>query len=195
MTAGEEQSRQDDSSLQRKSHREHDPHGDGLLASSSGFEPPLFDGFHSGEVEILMSGRALNKDILDPACVADMNFQQRCTLNTLSSCRLWVARFDLIPTQRTGDPTVASQPCAWWQTGDACPAIRPGPPSAQSGTARATAPTASASPWHHAYIALVKKLPGAGFATFHRQWWRSVRWSLYWWPQDITASGGPGFRR
>ena len=127
--AGEEQSRQYDSSLQSKPHREHDPHSDGLLAPSGGFEPPLFDGFHRGEVEVLVSGRALNKHILDPACVADMNFQQRCTLNTLSSCRLWVAGFDLIPTQRTGDPTVASQPCAWWQTGDAC-ATRPGPPSA-----------------------------------------------------------------
>ena len=110
--AGEEQSRQDDSLFQRKSYREHDPHSDGLFAPSSRFEPPLFDGFHSGKVEILMSGRALNKDILDSACIADMNFQQRCTLNTLSSCRLWVAGFDLIPTQRTGNPTVASQSCA-----------------------------------------------------------------------------------
>ena len=73
--AGEEQSRQDDSLFQRKSYREHDPHSDELFAPSSRFEPPLFDGFHSGKVEILMSGRALNKDILDPACVADMNFQ------------------------------------------------------------------------------------------------------------------------
>ena len=96
-----------------------------------------------------------------------MNFQQRRTLNTLSSCGLWIAWFDLIPTQRTGDPTVASQPCAWWQTSDACPATRPDPPSTQSGTSRTAAPTTSASPRHHAYISLVKKLPGAGFATFH----------------------------
>jgi len=112
LLAGEEQSRQDDSSFQRKSYREHDPHSDGLLAPSGRFEAPLFDCFHSGEVEILVSGRALDQDLLDSACVADMNFQQRCTLNTLSSCRLWVAGFDLIPTQRTGDPTVASQSCA-----------------------------------------------------------------------------------
>jgi hypothetical protein len=165
--AGEEQSRQYDSSLQSKPHREHDPHSDGLLAPSGGFEPPLFDGFHRGEVEVLVSGRALNKHILDPACVADMNFQQRRTLNTLSSCGLWVAGFDMIPAQRTGDPTVASQPCAWWQTGDARPATRPGPPSAQSSTARATAPSASASARHDSYIPLVKEFAGAGFATFH----------------------------
>jgi hypothetical protein len=114
-----------------------------------------------------MSSRALNKDILDSACVVDMNFQQRRPLNALSSRRLWIAGFDLIPAERTGNTTVASQPCAWWQTGDACPATRPDPPSTQSGTSRTAAPTTSASPRHHAYISLVKKLPGAGFATFH----------------------------
>ena len=165
--AGEAWSQSYVGSLQRKAHREYDPHSDRLLAPSGGFELPLFDRFHSGEVEILVSSRALNKNILDSACVADMNFQQRCTLNTLSSCRLWVAGFDLIPTQRPGDPTVASQPCARWQTGDAC-ATRPGPPGAQSGPARATAPTTSPSPRHHTYISLVKELPGAGFTTFHR---------------------------
>ena len=110
--ADEAQSRQDDSSFQRKSYREHDPHRDGLFAPSGRFEPPLFDCFHSSEVEILVPSRALDQDVLNSACVADMNFQQRCTLNTLSSCRLWVAGFDLISTQRAGDPTVASQPCA-----------------------------------------------------------------------------------
>ena len=165
--ADEEQSRQDDSSFQRKSYWEHDPHRDGLLAPFGRFEPPLFDCFHSSEVEILVSSRALDQDVLDSACVTYINFQQRYTLNTLSSCRLWVAGFDLIPTQRPGDPTVASQPCARWQTGDAC-ATRPGPPGAQSGPARATAPTTSPSPRHHTYISLVKELPGAGFTTFHR---------------------------
>ena len=110
--ADEAQSRQDDGSFQRKSYREHDPHSDGLFAPSSRFEPPLFDGFHSGKVEILMSGRALYQDILDFACVTYVNFQQGRALEALSSRRLWVAGFDLIPTQRTGDPTVASQSCA-----------------------------------------------------------------------------------
>ena len=112
--AGEAQSRPDDSSFQRKSYREHDPHSDGLFAPSSRFEPPLFDGFHSGKVEILMSGRALDQDLLDSACVADMNFQQCRPLKALSSRRLWIAWFDLVPTQRTGNSTVASQSCAWW---------------------------------------------------------------------------------
>ena len=164
--AGEEQSRQYIGSLQRKSHWEHDPHSNGLLAPSGGFEPPLFDRFHSGEVEILVSSRALNKDILDSACIADMNFQQRRPLKTLSSRRLWIAGFDLIPAERTGNPTVASQPCAWWQPRDACPAC-PGPPGAQSSTARAAASTTSASPRHDSYIPLVKELTGAGFTTFH----------------------------
>src|SRR5215475_7169279 len=83
LLAGEEQSRQDDSSFQRKSYREHDPHSDGLLAPSGRFEAPLFDCFHSGEVEILVSGRALDQDVLDSACVTYMNFQQCCPLNTL----------------------------------------------------------------------------------------------------------------
>ena len=83
--AGEEQSQPYVGSLQGKSHRQHDPHSNGLLAPSGGFEPPLFDRFHSGEVEILVSGRALNQDILDSACVADMNFQQRRPLKALSS--------------------------------------------------------------------------------------------------------------
>jgi hypothetical protein len=72
--AGKQQRWQYDSSLQGKSHREHDPHSNGLLAPSGRFEPPLFDCFHSGKVEILVSGRAFDQDILDPACVADMNF-------------------------------------------------------------------------------------------------------------------------
>ena len=54
-----------DSSLQRKSHWEHDPHSNGLLAPSGRFEPPLFDCFHSGEVEVLVPGRALHQDVLD----------------------------------------------------------------------------------------------------------------------------------
>ena len=83
--AGAEKSRQYDSLLQRKSHWEHDPHSNGLFAPSGRFEPPLFDCFHSGEVEVLVSSRALNKDILDSTCVADMNFQQRRSLNALSS--------------------------------------------------------------------------------------------------------------
>jgi hypothetical protein len=166
--ASEEQSRQDDSSFQRKSYREHDPHRDGLLAPFGRFEPPLFDCFHSSEVEILVSSRALDQDVLDSACVTYINFQQCRALEALSSRRLWIARFDLIPAQRPGDPTVTPEPCAWWQTGYACPATRPGPSSAQSGTARAAAPTASASPRHHAYIPLVKELPSPSFATFYR---------------------------
>ena len=108
--AGKEWSRSYVGSLQHKAHRKYDPHSDRLLAPSGGFEPPLFDCFHSSEIEILVSGRALDQDLLDSACVTYINFQQRYTLNTLSSCRLWVAGFDLIPTQRPGDPTVASQP-------------------------------------------------------------------------------------
>jgi hypothetical protein len=164
--AGEEQSQQYVGSLQRKSHREHDPDSNGLLAPSGGFKSPLFDRFHSGEVEALVSSRAFNQDIFDAACVADMNFQQRRALKALSSRRLWIAGFDLIPTEGTGNPIVASQPCAWWQTGDARPTTCPGPPGAQSGTARATASTASSSPRHDPYISLVKELSGAGFTTF-----------------------------
>jgi hypothetical protein len=193
--AGEEQSQQYVGSLQGKSHRQHDPHSNGLLAPSGGFEPPLFDRFHSGEVEILVSGRALNQDILDSACVADMNFQQRRSLKALSSCRLWIAGFDLIPAQRPGGPAVASQPCAWWQTSTARPATCPGPPGAQSGPARAAASTTGSSPRHDSYISPVKELAGAGFTTFHRLRRRSVRRSLYWWSQDITTNGSLGSRR
>ena len=193
--AGAEKSRQYDSLLQRKSHWEHDPHSNGLFAPSGRFEPPLFDCFYGGEVEILVSSRALHKDILDSASVVDMNFQQRRALDPLSSCGLWVAGFDLIPAERPGDPTVASQPCAWWQTGYARPTTCPGSPGAQSGTARAAAPTASASPRYDSHVSLVKKLPGAGFATFHGWRWRRLRRSLYWWPQDITTDGRLRSRR
>ena len=112
--AGEAWSRSYVGSLQRKAHREDDPHSDRLLAPSGGFEPPLFDRFHGGEVEILVSSRTLNKNLLDSACVVDMNFQQCRPLKALSSRRLWIAWFDLISAQRTGNSTVASQPCAWW---------------------------------------------------------------------------------
>jgi hypothetical protein len=193
--AGEEQSQQYVGSLQGKSHRQHDPHSDGLLAPSGGFEPPLFDRFHSGEVEILVASRALNKDLLDPACVADMNFQQCCPLKALSPRRFWIAGFDLIPAERTGNPTIASQPCAWWQTGDARSATHPGPPGAQSGTARAAASTTGSSPRHDSYISPVKELAGASFTTFHRLRRRSVRRSLYWWSQDIATNGSLGSRR
>jgi hypothetical protein len=195
LVAGEEQSRQYVGSFQGKSHREHDPHSDGLLAPSGGFKPPLFDRFHSGVVEILVSGRALNKDILDSACVADTNFQQRRSLKALSSCRLRIAGFDLIPTERPGSPTVAAEPCTWWQTGYACPTTCPGPPGPQSGTARAAAPATSSRPRHDSYISFVKKLAGASCAPFHRQRRRSVRRSLSWWPQDITTDGSLGSRR
>jgi len=103
----EEQSQQYDDSLQRKAHREHDPHSDRLLTSSSRFESPLFDRFHSGKIEILVSGRALHQDILDFACVTYVNFQQGRALEALSSRRLWVAGFDLVPAQRAGN-TIAS---------------------------------------------------------------------------------------
>ena len=107
MVAGEEQSWRYAGSFQCKAHWEHDPHSDGLLASSGGFESPLFDRFHSGKIEILMSGRALHQDIPDFACVTYVNFQQRRALEALSSRRLWISRFDLVPAQRVGN-TIAS---------------------------------------------------------------------------------------
>jgi hypothetical protein len=85
LGAGAEQSRQYDGSLQRKAHWEHDPHRDRLLASPGGFKAPLFDRFHSGKIEILVSGRALHQDILDFACVTDVYFQQGRALEALSS--------------------------------------------------------------------------------------------------------------
>ena len=73
--AGEAGGRSYVGSLQHKAHRKDDPHSDRLLAPSGRFEPPLFDRFHGGEVEILVSSRALNKHILDSAGVVDMNFR------------------------------------------------------------------------------------------------------------------------
>ncbi len=106
--AGEERGRQYDGSLQGKSHWEHEPHSDRPLTLFGGFESPLFDRFHSGEVEILVSSRPLNKDVLDSACATYVNFQQCRALEALSSRGLWVTGFDLIPAQRTGSTTVAS---------------------------------------------------------------------------------------
>ncbi len=83
--ADEERSRHYSGSLQGKSHWEHDPDRDGSMALSSRFEASLFDCFYRGEVEILVSSRALDKDVLDHASVTHINFQKRCTLGALSS--------------------------------------------------------------------------------------------------------------
>ena len=140
-----------------------------------------------------MPCRVLDEDILHQTPVAHMDFQERGALDALPSGGFRIARFDLIPPQRSGQPTAITG--ARWQTGYPCATTRPSPTSTQASPSRPPASTTGPCSRHDSHIPPVEQLPGARFAAFHGLRRCHIRRSLRRWPQDIATRRGPALRR
>jgi hypothetical protein len=92
-------------SPQFKTNGEHNPDGNGSVPLFGWLKSPLLYGLHGSEIQILVSGGALDEDILDQPAVADVDFEERRTFDALPSGRLRVAGLDLIATQWPGERT------------------------------------------------------------------------------------------
>ena len=142
--------------LQFEFHRDQYPHGHGFTAAAGRLKTPAPHGFHGRMVQVWVSCRALDLEILDSPLRRNAHLQEHCPLDAPPPGRLWIARFDLIAADgasRDTSPTAAPTPGAGSTSARPCASAgtRAGAFSASTATSAVPA-TATTCSYRHTAV-------------------------------------------